>query len=331
LKQAIRQPNDVLRLRAFDAIENVHPSAYATLKPYRKQMAAPSADVSEKVEEAFADFAKAEAKGVEGLVAQLRNRGGWRARWDAAIELGKLGEAKKLTDAESPAVVAALRKSSEDGDYDVREKSVEALGLIGEPAAATADRVMELIGDPHRKVQVAAMVALGRIGGGTMKLDKVVKLLNPKKSGQEVIRAALAMVAGMGAKAAKAFDKVVPCLKSNDTGVKLWAMWAMVAIAPKKKETLAAVEKRLSEPHPRVQAWAAAAHAKLTGKGDKALPAARRVLVCREEDTRRGVVAAYAELGATAELLAAAAADASAVVRREAVAVLGDLRESAVE
>jgi HEAT repeat protein len=78
------------------------------------------------------------------------------------------------------AAVPVLLEASYDADVDVRKQVVDALGAIGESAAA--DRLIQLLDDPDPNVRAAAAEALGALGAHgveTLLLDGVERDAEP--------------------------------------------------------------------------------------------------------------------------------------------------------
>jgi HEAT repeat protein len=291
---AITQPDEEARKHAFNALSSIHYPTYSALQPFRQQLAAPPPDVLAKISESLAAFAGGTPSNLQNLRTRLKDRGNWRTRYDAAIGLGKMGK-----DA-APAVqdlVTALR----DSDSDVREKSAEALGLIGDASAAPA--LVDKLNDANEKVRLAAMLSLGRLGqSAPTTLDPLVKLIGRDNNPAETQRLAAQLLSSHGPRALPALPRLVLMLGHEDHTVRLWAAWALGQIGPPAREAAAEPLRRtLDDPHPRVQAWAMGAYHRVTGKVEPILPVLVRVLPCREPDVRNGVLDAARRAGAAAQ------------------------------
>jgi len=185
-----------------------------------------------------------------------------------------------------------------------------------------------MMGDQTAKVRVAAVIALGRLGEDGVKIDTLVKLLNPKKNSTDLVRVAIELLSKRTGKAGKALDAIIKCLEIKDLNVRVWAVWAIGLLGGKNKDALAAVEPLTIEPHPRIQSWSAASLAHLTEKAEVVMPVVQRVLICREEDTRRGVLAAITKLGKKAmPTLLSCTANVNPRIRQQACVVMGELRD----
>ncbi|NLE99046.1 MAG: HEAT repeat domain-containing protein [Propionibacterium sp.] len=67
---------------------------------------------------------------------------------------------RKLGEIAVPALVGSLA----DDDADVRDHAVEALGYLGEHAAAAADALEARVADEHEPIRLTAVSALGQLG-----------------------------------------------------------------------------------------------------------------------------------------------------------------------
>jgi HEAT repeat protein len=278
-------------------------------------------------------------RAIDALAAALAS-GTPRARAAAALGLGA------LPGANTPAI---LQRAVDDPDSWVRYFAVISLGRLGDPATlGTLGRVAGT--DPAHQVSVAAVEAIGAIGG-----DEAVQILEPliaadpgdrghaavrvlgrvRSSGSlKILKAALRSAdprrrtAAVEALAACDAEGAVEALQwtaagDGDAAVARAALDGLgvksAGPAPTGRQAVQAIVACLSEPGRRTETLTT-----LARLPPAAIPWLAEALAADDPQIRRGVVEALGRLShpAASAYLQRALADGDAIVRRQAIAAL---------
>src|SRR5665647_2107865 len=184
------------------------------------------------------------ARDVESLTKVLQFSTKWRARSDAAVALGKLGD-RRATDA----LIAALR----DRDETVRQMAAEALGNAAEALghigdARAVEPLMRLLDDVDGFVRGNAAEALGHIGDA-----RAVSRLVAALAGDAIFEKVAEALARIGE---PAVGPLIALLGNDDERMRWRAGETLARIGEPAVGPLA---ETLSDPNPHVRCGAAEA------------------------------------------------------------------------
>lgn len=243
------------------------------------------------------------------LLAACGDRDPW-VRYYAARSL-----CRQAAGAAEPATLTTLTTLALGDDVlPVRIAAIEALGEIGGTAAAGT--LASLAADPESSVAVAALAALGTVTGEDVLPALLAALRTGERDRQE---AALTSIGERGeAAAVAAVGRIAQ--SGVDPAIRELAVWALGEIGtPEAAATLIALTA-----DPRRSAAAVAALAALARARESQLPALGAGLEHADVEVRCAVADALARTGSRRAIpfLAAALDDASVVVREAAAAAL---------
>jgi HEAT repeat protein len=216
--------------------------------------------------------ATADGADVRELIGKLKSPDA-EVRRTAAKDLAELGP-------EAVTAVPELKKALKDKDLFVRRFAAEALGAIGTGASSAANDLGKmLMSDSKKEAQLAAAIALGKIGpSGVKALTSAVK--DPSKDGA-VRRKAAQSLALIGEEARSSVTVLASVLKGkvknkkgkfNDDDIRIDVAIALGAIATSEDKAAVEALRAVSEGKQRnkeLKKAAGEALRKLTGEEPK--------------------------------------------------------------
>ena len=187
----------------------------------------------------------------------------------------------------------------------MREQVAFILGRIGPDAAAAAEALGKLAGDPNPHVAEAAAMALANIGPGAQAATP--SLADVVRNAQSPNRHAAAYALGkIGPNAAAAEPALLEAMASPDQSLSVLGAWALIQVRPKSPEVAAkavpVLTAGLSSPLPKTRQGAAESLGTLGPLAKDAAPALEKAAEDADEAVRQAATKALASIGgATAQ------------------------------
>jgi HEAT repeat protein len=191
---------DGLDVVAANALGQIGPDSRAAVPPLTEMLADSDDTRRATAAEALGRIGLAAAPAVPGLVKLLSDPA-WFVADNAAKALGNIG---------APAV-AGLIEVLHRPEAEVRRLAIAALGDVGPEAAAALPDLVRALADPDEETRAAAAEAIGPIGNGAAAAAAVSGLLAALKDPDRVVRKNATEALG---KVGNRDDRVIPALAS---------------------------------------------------------------------------------------------------------------------
>lgn len=249
---ALDDTSTALRIEAADALGKILKIQPKSPKVVRALIAA-LADSVDDVRMAAATALVAEGVRAEGAVpgihAALHDSAHATVRSHAALILGILGTSA------GEGVVSALTEALGDPEPEVRSAAAEALGKLGDDAAASVPAIRSRLTDASSNVRLKALEAVYIIGAPDTVMLPVLR--NALSDSDASVRAAAAyMLGGLRADAAPALDAILVALGDGEADVRVAAVFAIAEIGPAAHSLLPHLRRMLNDPNQRVRRFA---------------------------------------------------------------------------
>lgn len=270
----------------------------------------------------FADQNEVKQKGVDALVAMLREGDG-AARRQAILEIANRGD-------EAKAVLPDLRTALRDGDPEVRAAAVLALGSLrmepGDSIPALVDMLADQAPSPAGPINIAAGWALGQFGRPA--LPALVQAI--QQDSLAIRYAAGVALYEIGPEAAPAVPLLKPLVEHDDDNLRRMALAVLREIGPASINAMPEMMKALVHEDFHTQYWACRALGALGEGAEPAVPALKDRMINGAASVRRNAAAALGDIGPAigqpgVDALVQAMSDFSQPVREQAVIALGKL------
>jgi HEAT repeat protein len=257
LKSALEDPDDVVRLRAAEALAEIGPSAYeavpALLKAFKDD---PNDEVRVKAAGALVGIwhkahtnCEPQEKVIRDALVEAVKDKSKSVHWQAVNCLGAFGKAAV------PTLVGALReKEAEDKDQlRVCEVAAMALERIGPDAKEALPSLLALMADADARFQCCILTALGSIGDQDERVVPTILAALPK---ERLRMAGAAALDKIGPKRAR---EIVPALVNaldvrsfQDRDQADLAQWrvlkALTRMGPAAREAVPKIQEILKDP-----------------------------------------------------------------------------------
>jgi len=171
--------------------------------------------------------------------------GGGACREPMAMRKPKCAALVALGGMKSETHVSQIEGYLQDSDWEVRFCAVEALGVIGEAASSTADKVASLLDDDTYPVRAKACYALGAMKAG----DQADKIIDMFKDKTQVVRSEAVAAVGMMGEAGHQFTgEIAKLLSDLSPNVRAAAVGALANLGEGGQPYASVIANLLSDP-----------------------------------------------------------------------------------